>query len=485
MAWEIIVGIETHAQLATRSKMFSGASTAFGAPPNRNASAVDIALPGVLPVPNRAAIEHAIRFGVAVKGEINRRSIFARKNYFYPDLPKGYQISQYELPIVQGGEIRFFVGETEKTVRLTRAHLEEDAGKSLHEDFHGMTGIDLNRAGTPLLEIVSEPELRGAKEALAYARALHALVVWIGICDGNMQEGSFRCDANVSVKRADDPRLGTRCELKNLNSFRFMERAIEFEARRQIELLEEGGTVEQETRLYDPERDETRSMRTKEDAHDYRYFPDPDLLPLVVEEKLIEKLRGELPELPEARRERFRSEYALSAYDAQLLTGSRALATYFEAVAKKTDAKLAANWIAGELSSYLNERNISIESSPISSDVLAWMIDRIKDGTISGKIAKEKVFPDLWEGKNVGVGKATIPALDAYIEAQGFKQITDAGEIERLVDEVLAANARQVQDYRAGKEKAFNSLVGQVMKATKGKANPAQVNEVLKRKLSA
>jgi aspartyl-tRNA(Asn)/glutamyl-tRNA(Gln) amidotransferase subunit B len=485
MTWEIVVGIETHAQLATRSKMFSGASTAFGAPPNRNASAVDIALPGVLPVPNRAAIEHAIRFGLAVGGAINRRSVFARKNYFYPDLPKGYQISQYEAPIVQGGELKILVDGVEKVIRLTRAHLEEDAGKSLHEDFHGMSGIDLNRAGTPLLEIVSEPELRGAKEAVAYARALHALVMWIGICDGNMQEGSFRCDANVSVKKTDDPRLGTRCELKNLNSFRFMERAIEFEARRQIELLEDGGSVEQETRLYDPERDETRSMRSKEEAHDYRYFPDPDLLPLVVEEKLIEKLRGELPELPEASRERFRTQYGLSAYDAQLLTASRALATYFEAVAKKADAKLAANWITGELSSYLNGRNVPVESSPVSPDVLAWMIERIKDGTISGKIAKDKVFPDLWEGKNVALGKATLPALDAYIEAQGFRQISDAGEIEKLVDEVLAANARQVQDYRGGKEKAFNSLVGQVMKATKGKANPAQVNEILKRKLSA
>jgi aspartyl-tRNA(Asn)/glutamyl-tRNA(Gln) amidotransferase subunit B len=477
MAWEIVVGIETHAQLATRSKMFSGASTAFGAPPNRNASAVDIALPGVLPVPNLAAIEHAIRFGVAVKGEINRRSIFARKNYFYPDLPKGYQISQYELPIVQGGEIRFFVGEAEKTVRLTRAHLEEDAGKSLHEDFHGMTGIDLNRAGTPLLEIVSEPELRGAKEAVAYARALHALVVWIGICDGNMQEGSFRCDANVSVKRADDPRLGTRCELKNLNSFRFMERAIEFEARRQIELLEEGGTVEQETRLYDPERDETRSMRSKEEAHDYRYFPDPDLLPLVVEEKLIEKLKRELPELPEARRERFVREYRLQAYDAGVLTASRAAADYFEALVRASgvDPKICANWQTGELNAALNREALDIGDSRIDAQALAGLLKRIADGTVSGKMAKE-VFDAMWGGEG---------SADAVIEKRGLRQISDAGEIERLVDEVLAANARQVQDYRAGKEKAFNSLVGQVMKATKGKANPAQVNEILKRKLSA
>ncbi len=477
MSWEIVVGIETHAQLATRSKMFSGASTEFGAPPNRNASAVDIALPGVLPVPNRAAVEHAIRFGVAVKGAINRRSIFARKNYFYPDLPKGYQISQYELPIVQGGEIRFFVGETEKTVRLTRAHLEEDAGKSLHEDFHGMTGIDLNRAGTPLLEIVSEPELRGAKEAVAYARALHALVVWIGICDGNMQEGSFRCDANVSVKKADDPALGTRCEIKNLNSFRFMERAIEYEARRQIEVLEDGGRVEQETRLYDPERDETRSMRSKEEAHDYRYFPDPDLLPLVVEEKLIEKLRGELPELPDARRERFVREYRLPAYDAGVLTASRAAAEYFEALVRTSgvDPRLCANWQTGELSAALNRDSLDIGRSRIAATSLAGLLKRIADGTVSGKTAKE-AFDAMWAGEG---------AADQVIEKRGLRQISDAGAIEKLVDEVLAANARQVQDYRAGKDKAFNSLVGQVMKATKGKANPAQVNEILKRKLSA
>ena len=477
MSWEIVVGIETHAQLATRSKMFSGASTDFGAPPNRHASAVDIALPGVLPVPNRAAVEHAIRFGVAVKGTINRRSIFARKNYFYPDLPKGYQISQYELPIVQGGEMRFFAGETEKTVRLTRAHLEEDAGKSLHEDFHGMTGIDLNRAGTPLLEIVSEPELRGAKEAVAYARALHALVVWIGICDGNMQEGSFRCDANVSVKKADDSRLGTRCEIKNLNSFRFMERAIEYEARRQIELLEDGGKVEQETRLYDPERDETRSMRSKEEAHDYRYFPDPDLLPLVVEEKLIEKLRGELPELPDAKRERFVREYRLPAYDAGVLTASRAAAEYFEALvhASGADPKVCANWQAGELNAALNRESLDIGRSRIDAASLAALLKRIADGTVSGKMAKE-VFDAMWAGEG---------GADQVIEKRGLRQISDASEIEKLVDDVLAANARQVQDYRAGKDKALNSLVGQVMKATKGKANPAQVNEILKRKLSA
>jgi aspartyl-tRNA(Asn)/glutamyl-tRNA(Gln) amidotransferase subunit B len=472
--WEVVVGIETHAQLLTRSKLFSGASTTFGAPPNTQASAVDIALPGTLPVVNRAAVEHAIRFGLAVKGTINRRSVFARKNYFYPDLPKGYQISQYELPIVQGGAIRFLVNEQEKTVQLTRAHLEEDAGKSLHEDFHGMTGIDLNRAGTPLLEIVSEPELRGAKEAVAYARALHALVVWIGICDGNMQEGSFRCDANVSVRRPG-AKLGTRCEIKNLNSFRFMERAIEFEARRQVELIEDRKAVEQETRLYDPERDETRSMRTKEDAQDYRYFPDPDLLPLVVTEQMIEKIRADLPELPDAKRERFALEYRLPAYDATLVTASRAAADYFEALAKTSgvEAKLCANWQAGELSAALNRAGLQIEDSRIGAAALGLLLKRIADGTVSGKTAKA-VFDAMWAGEG---------SADEIIERRGLRQISDAGEIEKLVDEVLAANARQVQDYRAGKEKAFNSLVGQVMKATRGKANPAQVNELLKRKL--
>jgi len=474
-AWEVVVGVETHAQLLTRSKMFSGASGAFGVAPNTQASAVDIALPGTLPVANRAAVEHAIRFGLAVKGAINRRSIFARKNYFYPDLPKGYQISQYETPIVQGGEIRFFMKDEERAVRLTRAHLEEDAGKSLHEDFHGMTGIDLNRAGTPLLEIVSEPELRGAKEAVAYARALHALVMWIGICDGNMQEGSFRCDANVSVRRIGDQKLGTRCEIKNLNSFRFMERAIEYEARRQIELLEDGRSVVQETRLYDPERDETRSMRTKEDAQDYRYFPDPDLLPLVVKEEDIDRLRRALPELPDAKRERFAREYRLPAYDATLVTASRAAADFFETLAKTSgvEAKLCANWQAGELSAALNRDGLPIEGSRIGAPALGLLLKRIADGTVSGKTAKE-VFDAMWAGEG---------SADEVIERRGLRQISDSGEIEKLVDEVLAANAKQVQDYRAGKEKAFNSLVGQVMKATRGKANPAQVNELLKRKL--
>jgi aspartyl-tRNA(Asn)/glutamyl-tRNA(Gln) amidotransferase subunit B len=480
--WEIVVGIETHAQLLTKSKMFSGAATDFGAPPNTQASAVDIALPGTLPVANRAAVEHAVRFGLAVKGTINRRSIFARKNYFYPDLPKGYQISQYETPIVQGGEVRFFVKDEEKALRLTRAHLEEDAGKSLHEPLpgshgalgHGMTGIDLNRAGTALLEIVSEPELRGAKEAVAYARALHALVMWIGICDGNMQEGSFRCDANVSVRRIGG-KLGTRCEIKNLNSFRFMERAIEFEARRQIELLEEGKPVEQETRLYDPERDETRSMRTKEDAQDYRYFPEPDLLPLVLRQEEIERLQRELPELPDAKRARFVRAYRLPAYDATLVTASRASADFFEALVSVSGAepKICANWQAGELSAALNREGLQIENSRIDAAALGALLKRVSDGTVSGKAAKE-IFEAMWAGEG---------SADQIIDRRGLRQISDAGEIEKLVDAVLAANAKQVQDYRAGKDKAFNSLVGQVMKATRGKANPAQVNELLKRKL--
>ena len=474
MSWEIVVGIETHAQLLTKSKIFSGASTAFGAPPNTQASAVDIALPGVLPVLNRAAVEHAIRFGLAVGAAINRRSIFARKNYFYPDLPKGYQISQYETPIVQGGFLA--IQNPDKKIRITRAHLEEDAGKSLHEAFRGMSGIDLNRAGTPLLEIVSEPDLRGAQEAVAYARALHRLVTWIGICDGNMQEGSFRCDANVSVRRQGE-KLGTRCEIKNLNSFRFMEQAIEFEARRQIEVLEGGGKIEQETRLYDPERDETRSMRTKEEAHDYRYFPDPDLLPLEIEENVLEELRRALPELPDARRERFAREYGLSAYDAAVLTSSRAAADYFEVLVKASgaDPKTCANWQTGELAAALNKAQIDIARSPIPANVLAGILARIKDGTLSGKTAK-KVFEVAWTH---GPGAS----VDELIEREGLKQMSDAGAIEKLVDEVLAKNARQVEDYRAGKEKAFNSLVGQVMKASQGKANPAQVNEILRKKL--
>jgi aspartyl-tRNA(Asn)/glutamyl-tRNA(Gln) amidotransferase subunit B len=475
MAWETVVGIETHAQLLTKSKIFSGASTAFGAAPNTQASAVDIALPGVLPVLNKAAVELAIRFGLAVGGPavISRRSVFARKNYFYPDLPKGYQISQYEIPVVTGGSLKIVLPEGEKTIRLTRAHLEEDAGKSLHEDFHGMSGIDLNRAGTPLLEIVSEPELRGAKEAVAYARAMHALVRWIGICDGNMQEGSFRCDANVSVRKAGDDRLGTRCEIKNLNSFRFMEHAIEFEARRQIEILEDGGRIVQETRLYDPDKNETRSMRSKEDAQDYRYFPDPDLLPLVISENQIERIKSEMPVLPEAKRKAY-VDAGLTPYQAGVLTASREMAEYSDAAfAGVTVFSGLANWIAGPLSARLNDEDLDVSKSKVSPEALRKLAARVADGTLSGKMAKE-VFDAMWAGEG---------APDDIIEKKGLKQISDAGAIEKIVDEVLAANEKQVADYRAGKEKAFNSLVGQVMKRSQGKANPAQVNEVLRRKL--
>ena len=477
MTWEIVVGIETHAQLLTKSKIFSGAATAFGAPPNTQASAVDIALPGVLPVLNRRAVELAIRFGLAVGGTVSRRSIFARKNYFYPDLPKGYQISQYELPVVQGGSITIALAETTKTIRLTRAHLEEDAGKSLHEDFHGMTGVDLNRAGTPLLEIVSEPELCGASEAVAYAKTLHALVRWIEVCDGNMQEGSFRCDANVSVRRAGETRLGTRCEIKNLNSFRFLERAIDYEAKRQVALLEDGGTVAQETRLYDPQRDETRALRSKEDAHDYRYFPDPDLLPLVITAEQIERVRASMPELPSARHQRFVSELALPGPVATVLTGDRDLSDYFEQATRGATPELVrqtAHWIAGTTSAKLNERGIGIAQAPVSAAQLRALMERIADGTISGKIAKE-VDDAMWAGE----GDA-----DGVIEKRGLRQISDSGALEKLVDEVLAASPKQVEDYRSGKEKAFNSLIGQVMKATRGKANPAQLSEILRRKLA-
>jgi aspartyl-tRNA(Asn)/glutamyl-tRNA(Gln) amidotransferase subunit B len=476
MSWEIVVGIETHAQLRTRSKIFSGAATVFGAEPNAQACAVDIALPGVLPVLNQAAVELAIRFGIAVGGTINLRSIFARKNYFYPDLPKGYQISQYEAPIIQGGTVPVGLPEGEKRIALTRAHLEEDAGKSLHEDFHGMSGIDLNRAGTPLLEIVSEPDLRGAREAVAYARALHALVVWIGVCDGNMQEGSFRCDANVSVRLSGASAYGTRCEIKNLNSFRFMERAIEYEARRQIGILEDGGRIEQETRLYDPERDETRSMRTKEEAHDYRYFPDPDLLPLVVREEDIARIRADMPELPAERFRRLSEAFSLPPATATLLTANRAIADYFEratAGVSVAAAQQTANWIAVNTNAKLNERAIAIEECPVEPQQLRGLIERMLDGTLSAKLAKE-VDDAMWAGEG---------GVDEIIERRGLKQITDVGALEKAVDQVLAANVRQVEDYRAGKQKAFNSLVGQVMKATRGKANPAQVNEILRRRL--
>ncbi len=477
--WEVVIGLEVHAQLSTRAKIFSGASTAFGAAPNTQACAVDIALPGVLPVLNRGAVERAIKFGLAVNGKINRRSVFARKNYFYPDLPKGYQISQYELPIIVGGAVPIQVGGIEKAVRLTRAHLEEDAGKSLHEDFHGMTGIDLNRAGTPLLEIVSEPDMGSTEEAVAYAKALHALVRWIGICDGNMQEGSFRCDANVSVRRRGETRLGTRCEIKNLNSFRFLERAIDYEVERQIELLEDGGRVVQETRLFDPERGETRSMRTKEEAHDYRYFPDPDLLPLEVSEAWIEEVRATLPELPQEKRSRYQREYGLSAYDAGVLTSSKEMADYFEALVARLpqEPKLCANWVMGELAGWLHRQGLEIEASPISPGQLAGLLGRVVDGTISGKIAKE-VFEALAQGEAQGE-----EAADRIIKARGLKQISDVGALEAIVDQIIAANPQQVADYRAGKEKLFAYFVGQAMRATQGKANPAQLNEILKRKL--
>ncbi|MEW5708670.1 MAG: Asp-tRNA(Asn)/Glu-tRNA(Gln) amidotransferase subunit GatB [Pseudomonadota bacterium] len=477
--WEVVIGLEVHAQLSTRAKIFSGASTAFGAAPNTQACAVDIALPGVLPVLNRGAVERAIKFGLAVNGKINRRSVFARKNYFYPDLPKGYQISQYELPIIVGGVVPIQVGGVEKAVRLTRAHLEEDAGKSLHEDFHGMTGIDLNRAGTPLLEIVSEPDMGSTEEAVAYAKALHALVRWIGICDGNMQEGSFRCDANVSVRRRGETRLGTRCEIKNLNSFRFLERAIDYEVERQIELLEDGGRVVQETRLFDPDRGETRSMRTKEEAHDYRYFPDPDLLPLEVSEAWIEEVRATLPELPQEKRSRYQREYGLTAYDAGVLTSSKEMADYFEALVERLprEPKLCANWVMGELSGWLHRRGLEIDASPISPAQLAGLLRRLLDGTLSGKLAKE-VFDALARGEAEGE-----EAADRIIEARGLKQISDAAALEAIVDRIIAANPQQVADYRAGKEKLFAYFVGQAMRATQGKANPAQLNEILKRRL--
>ncbi|HWZ70165.1 MAG TPA: Asp-tRNA(Asn)/Glu-tRNA(Gln) amidotransferase subunit GatB [Casimicrobiaceae bacterium] len=482
MKWEVVIGLETHTQLSTASKIFSGASTAFAAAPNSQASAVDIALPGVLPVLNKGAVERAIRFGLAVDGTINKRSVFARKNYFYPDLPKGYQISQYEIPVVRGGSIAI-VSPTRGAIKvaLTRAHLEEDAGKSLHEDFRGMTGIDLNRAGTPLLEIVSEPDLRSSEEAVVYAKTLHALVRWIGICDGNMQEGSFRCDANVSVRPGGEAKLGTRCEIKNLNSFRFMHQAIEFEVRRQIELIEDGGKMVQETRLYDPDRNETRSMRSKEDAQDYRYFPDPDLPPLVIDGAWIERIRAEMPELPEPMAHRFVADYSVPMPDAVQLTWSRETARYFESamqapVGAHLNGKTAANWILGEISARLNRDGIEIEQAPVRPNEFAQLLARVQDNTISGSIAKE-VLDAMWAGENGG-------DADAVIAAKGLQQISDAGAIERIVDDVLAANPAIVAEYQAGKERAFNSLVGKAMATTKGKANPAQVSAILKRKLA-
>ncbi len=476
MEWEPVIGLEVHTQLLTKSKAFSGASTKYGAPPNTQACAVDIALPGVLPVFNGEAARMAVKFGLAIGARINHRSVFARKNYFYPDLPKGYQISQYELPIVAKGSVTVDVDGVEKVVGVTRAHLEEDAGKSLHEDFRGMSGIDLNRAGTPLLEIVSEPDLRSAKEAVAYLKKLHQLVVYLGICDGNMQEGSFRCDANVSVRPKGQTTFGTRAEIKNVNSFRFVEKAIEFEIERQIELLESGGKVIQETRLYDSDKNETRSMRSKEEAMDYRYFPDPDLPPLVIDDAFVRDVRVSLPELPDAKRARFVKDYGLSVYDAGVLTASREMAEYYERVVEFSgaDRKIAANWIAVELSGFLNRDNKEIQESPVTAPMMAGLLKRLADNTISGKIAKE-VLEAMWAGE----GDA-----DAVIEKKGLRQITDIGAIEKVVDDVIAKNPKQLEQYRSGKEALFGYFVGQVMKATAGKANPAQVNDLLKRKLS-
>ncbi len=484
--YEVVIGLETHVQLSTQSKIFSGASTQFGAEPNTQSCPVDLALPGTLPVMNKGAVERAIEFGLAVGAHVAPRSIFARKNYFYPDLPKGYQISQYEVPVVQGGTVSFFVGEQPFTVRLVRAHLEEDAGKSLHDDFHGFngeksSGIDLNRAGTPLLEIVTEPDIRSSKEAAEYARALHTLVVWLGICDGNMQEGSFRCDVNVSVRRPGAP-LGTRREIKNLNSFKHIVQAADYEINWQIDEIEDGRTIEQATILFNPDTGETRAMRTKEDAHDYRYFPDPDLPPLVIAPEWVERVKARMPELPRVMAARFQADYGLSEYDATMMTQSKAFGAFFETAAQACgQPKLVSNWLMGEVSRRLNAAEQTVSDSPISAAVLAAMIGRIADGTISNNGAKQ-VFEALWDGE----AATTAPEqarVDAVIEAKGLKQMSDTGELERILDEVLAANAKSVEEFRAGKEKAFNALVGQAMKATKGKANPTAVNDLLKKKL--
>ena len=479
MQWETVIGLEIHTQLATESKIFSGSSTAFGAEPNTQANLVDLAMPGVLPVLNRRAVEFAVRFGRAIDAEVAERSVFERKNYFYPDLPKGYQISQAELPIVGRGRVEIVLEDgSVKTVGVTRAHLEEDAGKSLHEDYHGMTGIDLNRAGTPLLEIVSEPDMRSAREAVAYARKIHQIVTYIGISDGNMQEGSFRCDANVSVRPLGEEKLGTRTELKNINSFRFLERAINYEIQRQIDLIEDGGRVIQETRLYDAERDETRSMRSKEEANDYRYFPDPDLLPVVIDAAFIEAVTADMPELPDARRARFQEQYGLSATDAAILTATRATADYFETVAEACgDARMAANWVMGELAAALNKAGLAIARSPVDAQALAGLLARIVDKTISGKIAKQ-VFEAMWAGEG---------SADEVIEARGLKQVTDTGALAGWVDEVIADNPQQVENYRAAepdkRKKMIGFFVGQVMKKSQGKANPQQVNQLLREKL--
>jgi aspartyl-tRNA(Asn)/glutamyl-tRNA(Gln) amidotransferase subunit B len=524
MQWETVIGLEVHTQLSTLSKIFSGSSIAYGAAPNTQASAVDIALPGVLPVLNRGAVERAIQFGLAIGANINRHNVFDRKNYFYPDLPKGYQISQLAIPIIEGGDLTIQVGPStssgqayDKTVRLTRAHLEEDAGKSLHENFEGMTGIDLNRAGTPLLEIVSEPDMRSAAEAVAYARALHALVTWIGICDGNMQEGSFRVDANVSVRPMGSSELGTRREIKNLNSFRFLEQAINYEARWQIETIEDGGRVVQATVLFDPDSGETRMMRSKEDAHDYRYFPDPDLLPVVIGDDWIERVRAAMPELPEARRQRFITELGLSAYDAAVLTNSKWTADYFDemvAITGPSQAKACANWVTGGLAAFLKtmgEDGISldgislVDSCPVNPRQAAHVVKRVADGTISSNASKE-VFREIWNANNSTEYKELLAAsqddiadsiikakyrkqldefADSIIEAKGLKQMSDSSELEIIIAEVIATNAKSVDEYRAGKEKAFNALIGQVMRAAKGKANPQQVNDLLKARLDS
>ncbi|MBL6918098.1 MAG: Asp-tRNA(Asn)/Glu-tRNA(Gln) amidotransferase subunit GatB [Gammaproteobacteria bacterium] len=477
MEWECVIGLEVHVQLKTKSKIFSGASTAFGADANTQACGVDIGLPGVLPVMNREAVLMAARFGLAIDGAINELSVFARKNYFYPDLPKGYQISQFEIPVVEGGQLEIETPNGPRTIRITRAHLEEDAGKSLHEDFHGLTGIDLNRAGTPLLEVVSEPDLRSPEEAVAYLKKLHTLVRTLKICDGNMQEGSFRCDANVSVRPKGEAQLGTRAELKNINSFRFVERAIYFEIDRQIGVIEDGGSVVQETRLYDPDKDLTRSMRGKEEAHDYRYFPDPDLPPLVITKKELDAIRSEMPELPDAKLTRLASSYELSNDDATLLAADSDLADFFEAAVKAAngESRLIANWILGDLSSALNRESLSISESPVSPEMLGQLINRIKDNTISGKIAKQ-VFGDLWHGKG---------QVDDIIRDQGLTQITDTDAISKAVDDVITAFPSQVDQVRAGEEKVIGFLVGQVMKATSGKANPQAVNNLIKTKLSS
>ncbi|MBV8618012.1 MAG: Asp-tRNA(Asn)/Glu-tRNA(Gln) amidotransferase subunit GatB [Curvibacter sp.] len=473
--YEVVIGFETHAQLSTQSKVFSRAPTAFGAEPNTQACAVDLALPGTLPVMNKGAVERAIEFGLAIGSHISPKSIFARKNYFYPDLPKGYQISQFEIPVVVGGQVEFFLGDEKKTVRLVRAHLEEDAGKSLHEDFIGQSGIDLNRAGTPLLEIVTEPDIRSSDEAVAYAKELHKIVTWIGICDGNMQEGSFRCDANVSVRKPGQP-LGTRREIKNLNSFKFMQQAIDFEVRWQIEQIEDGHAIQQATVLFDPDTGETRAMRTKEDAADYRYFPDPDLPPLVIAEEWVQRVKAAMTELPRTMAARFVADYGLPEYDATTLTQSKAMAAYFEAAAKACgQPKLVSNWVMGELSRRLNSGEASIETAPVNAAQLAALVGRIADGTISNNAGKQ-VFEALWSGEAAEV--------DAVIEAKGLKQMNDSGALEKIIDEVIAANADNVAQYKAGKDKAFNALVGQVMKASKGKANPGQVNELLKARLA-